>query len=119
MSRPKPTWRRYWLTAVLLAVALTGVLWLSRTWELQTPLGTCVVKLGLSLSDVNSNCGSPEQKGDQPKVVNGLFDWTVCSAPCEKRGVHILFYNCSSRIAVVKSFKPDEYQGCIFPEPRR
>jgi hypothetical protein len=74
-----------------------------------------------SRDEVAASCGSPEQKGDQPKVIGGasIFDWSVCSAPCEKRGAHILFYDCSTRVSRVEAFDPNDYQGCIFPEPGR
>jgi hypothetical protein len=107
--------RRLRIIFLIVAVMVAVAFWaFPREWSIGSGDGSvaCVVSRGQSLSEVAAQCGPPKRSGDQPKVGDG---WTTfCSAPCELRGVHLLFYDCQTKVASVKTARDDEYQGCIF-----
>jgi hypothetical protein len=107
--------RRVGIIFLILVVTVAAAFWaFPREWSIGSGDGAvaCVVSRGQSLSEVVAQCGPPKRSGDQPKVANG---WTTfCSAPCELRGARLLFYDCQTKVASVKTARDDEYQGCIF-----
>ena len=98
---------------VVVAITIAFAYW-PRRWEIARVDGSrqCVVSRGQSRSEVIAMCGPAARIGDQPKVAS----WTtVCSAPCEGRGQHLLFYDCDTKLASVEPFTSG-YQGCLWAD---
>jgi hypothetical protein len=114
MESRSPGVRRHALKIVAALVVAAGLLlfpW-PREWEIAEGDGTrsCVVSRGQARSEVVTTCGKAGRTGGQAKVVDG---WTTfCSAPCELRGHHLLFYDCKTNLARVEIIT-NEYQGCL------
>jgi hypothetical protein len=53
---------------------------------------------------------------DQPKVLGSRG--RICSAACEVRSTHILFYGCDTTLASFAPFRVNDYQGCILQDAR-
>ncbi len=101
---------------VVAAIAMAFA-FLPRRWEIAPADGStrCVVSRGQSRSEVIGICGPPTRTGGQPKVAS----WTaICSAPCERRGQHLLFYDCDTRLASVEPLTSG-YQGCLWDDEAR
>lgn len=83
-----------------------------RTWQLTNVDGStlCTVSTGWSVAAVTTACGLPSTTGTRPKVLNGLT--TFCSAPCERRGRSLVFYDCEGKVARVEMLTT-EWQGCL------
>ena len=106
--------------AVLLSIAF-AVSW-PRGWEIRTSDGSdpCLIATGNSHNQVVGACGPPRRAGGQPKRIGGsIFDWKICSAPCEARGDLLLFFDCDSKLSSVITNTPDDYHGCVWEGPAR
>jgi hypothetical protein len=99
------------IVGVVAAVVLYSYPW-PRKWQIAAAGGLkpCVVSRGQSLSQVATECGAPTSSGSQPKIAEGWM--TFCSAPCELRGQHLIFYGCETTVARVEAVTAD-YQGCL------
>ena len=98
--------------AVLITLGVVLTVW-PRHWRVMNPDGSllCTISRGWSLRDVATACGAPAKVGDQPKVAQTWKQF--CSAPCELRGRHLIFYDCDGRVARVEAVSAD-WQGCVF-----
>jgi hypothetical protein len=69
------------------------------------------VSVGQARAEIINACGEPIRIGAQPEIADG---WTtLCSAPCELRGRHLLFYDCRTKLWRVEIFTKESYQGCV------
>ena len=92
-------------------VSVVLALW-PRHWQLLKQDGSllCTISTGWPSSDVEAVCGPALKAGDQPKVARSSTEF--CSAPCELRGRHVVFYDCERRVARVEPVSTD-WQGCV------
>jgi len=64
---------------------------------------------------VLARCGAPDGTGDQPKRAGGGNGFLrMCSAPCDRYGERLTFYDCEGRLAEVKPARG--YQGCVIAQ---
>ena len=106
--------KRLGLALAVVAVAITLGVVLSvwpRHWRVTNQDGSllCTISKGWSSREVATACGAPSRVGDQPKVAQSLERF--CSAPCELRGRHLIFYDCDGKVAGVERVRTD-WQGC-------
>lgn len=122
LSIPKLRFRKSLVALFAITVSIASALSWPRGWELTTAGGSdpCLIAIGNSHNEVVGACGPPGRAGGQPKRIGGsIFDWTVCSAPCEARGDLLLFYDCKSELSEVITSNADDFQGCVFESPRQ
>jgi hypothetical protein len=99
--------------AVVIAAGVALTIW-PRHWRVTNQDGSvlCTISRGWSAGEVAAACGAATKVGDQPKVAQSLNQ--ICSAPCELRGRHLVFYDCDGKVASVERVRTD-WQGCVLP----
>ena len=110
-----PNGRRLALGLSIAIVLGGGVAWVSipSRWTISRGGMPCRVVQGLPRHEVLRQCGEPDRAGAQPKRGGGRGPkWiNLCSAPCDRYGDRIVFYDCSGLVAEVETVSG--YQGCV------
>src|SRR5262245_60292572 len=103
-----------------LGVAISaGLVWCAvpSRWTLSNQSGRtrCTVRQGTTRADVLARCGKPDATGDQPKRTGGRNGFlSMCSAPCDRYGERLTFYDCDGRLSEV--LRADGYRGCVIAQ---
>ena len=106
--------KRLVVLAAGVAVMLVGVLYHYPAGRTRGLGGRhCQVSVGQARTDVLRQCGEPDAAGGQPKRAgSGPQLINFCSAPCDRYGDRLVFYDCATKVAEVEALTA-EYQGCV------
>ena len=103
------------LWAVGVAAISAVLVWhaLPSRWTLSNRAGrVCTVRQGATRRDVLAFCGDPDAEGGQTKRGYGFLN--MCSAPCDRYGERLAFYDCEGRLSEVE--REHGYQGCVIAQ---